>query len=38
MLIKQYKPEEIVSRRQQVEVLLGQGLPRLDVIREISVT
>jgi len=31
------KPEEIVSKLRQVEVLMGQGLSRLDVIRRIGV-
>ena len=32
------KPEEIVTKFRQVEVLTGQGIPRLDVIRQICVT
>ena len=31
------KPEEIVSKLQQVEVLMGQGMSRLDAIRQIGV-
>lgn len=31
------KPEEIVSMLRQVEVLMGQGLSRLDAIRQIGV-
>lgn len=31
------KPEEIVTKLRQVEVLTGQGMPRLDAIRQISV-
>ena len=31
------KPEEIVSKLRQVEVLTGQGMPRLDAIRQIGV-
>ena len=31
------KPEEIVSMLRQVEVLMGQGMPRLDAIRQIGV-
>ncbi len=31
------KPEEIVSKLRQVEVLLVQGMSRLDAIRQISV-
>ncbi|SDJ36674.1 hypothetical protein SAMN05421850_1171, partial [Lutimaribacter saemankumensis] len=29
------KPEEIVSKLRQVEVLMGQGMSRLDAIRQI---
>lgn len=29
--------EEIVNKLRQVEVLMGQGTPRLDAIREIGV-
>jgi putative transposase len=32
------KPEEIVTKLRQVEVLTGQGMPRLDAIRQIGVT
>ena len=31
------KPEEIISKLQQVEVLIGQGMSRLDAIRQIGV-
>jgi len=31
------KPEEIVTKLRQVEVLMGQGLSRLDAIRQIGV-
>jgi len=34
---KRLKPEEIVSKLRQVEVLTGQGMPRLDAIRQIGV-
>ena len=37
MGIKRHKPEEIVSKSRQVEVLVGQGVPRIDAIRRISV-
>lgn len=37
MANKRPKPEEIVSKLRQVEVLLGQGMPRLDAIRQIGV-
>ena len=32
MANKRPKPEEIVSKLRQVEVLMGQGMPRLDAI------
>ena len=38
MAIKRPQPEEIVVKLRQVEVLMGQGIPRLDAIRQISVT
>ncbi len=38
MAIKRPKPVEIVVKLRQVEVLMGQGMPRIDVIRQISVT
>jgi len=38
MAIKRPKLEEIVVKVRQVEVLMGQGMPRIDVIRQISVT
>ena len=31
------KPDEIVSQLRQVEVLMGQGMSRLDAIRQIGV-
>ena len=31
------KPEEIVSKLRQVEVFMGQGVSRLDAIRQIGV-
>jgi putative transposase len=37
MGIKRHKPEEIVLKLRQVEVLVGQGMPRIDAIRQISV-
>ncbi|WP_271949137.1 transposase, partial [Ruegeria faecimaris] len=37
MANKRPKPEEIVSKLRQVEVLMGQGMSRLDVIRQIGV-
>ena len=38
MAIKRPKPEEIVVKLRQVEVLMGQEMPRIDAIRQISVT
>jgi transposase-like protein len=37
MAIKRHKPEEIVSKLRQVEVLVGQGIARIDAIREVSI-
>ena len=37
MVIKRNKPEEIVTKLRQVEVLVGQGKARIDAIREIGV-
>ena len=37
MAIKRAKPEEIVTKLRQVEVLVGQGMTRIDAIREIGV-
>ena len=37
MTSKRPKPEEIVSKLLQVEVLMGQGMSRLDAIRQIGV-
>ena len=31
------KPEEIITKLRQVEVLMGQGMARLDAIRQIGV-
>ena len=38
MVIKRPKPEEIVMKLRQVEVLMGQGMPRIDAIHQIGVT
>ena len=38
MGIKRHKPEEIVRKLRQVEVLTGQGMARLDAIRQIGVS
>jgi transposase len=37
MANKRPKPEEIVSKLRQVEVLKGQGMPRLEAIRQVGV-
>lgn len=38
MANKRHKPEEIVAKLRQVEVLVGQGMDRIDAIREIRIT
>ncbi len=38
MAAKRHKPEEIVSKLRQVEVLVGQGMVRIDAIREVRIT
>ncbi|MEQ9696156.1 IS3 family transposase [Shimia sp. SDUM112013] len=38
MGIKRHKPEEIVTKLRQVEVLCGQGMPRVDAIRQVQIT
>ena len=38
MANKRPKLEEIVTKLRQVEVLTGQGMPRLDAIRQIGMT
>ena len=37
MTNKRPKPEEIVSKLRQVEVLMGQDMSRLDAIRQIGI-
>ena len=37
MGIKRQKPEEIVTKLRQVEVMCGQRMPRIDTIRQIGV-
>ena len=37
MTNKRQKPEEIITKLRQVEVLMGQGMARLDAIRQIGV-
>ena len=38
MANKRHKPEEIVSKLRQVEVLVGQGTARVDAIRKVGIT
>ena len=38
MANKRHKPEEIVTKLRQVEVLVGQGKARIDAIREVRIT
>ena len=38
MAITRPKPDKFVSKLRQVEVLMGQGMPRIDAIRQISIT
>ena len=38
MATKRHKPEEIVTKLRQVEVLVGQGMARMDAIREVRIT
>ena len=38
MVGKRDKPEEIVSKLRQIEVLQGQGRPIADAVRQIGVT
>ena len=37
MMNKRPKPEEIITKLRQVELLMGQGMARLDAIRQIGV-
>ena len=38
MEIKRHRPKEIVTKLRQVEMLVGQGVARIDAIREIQIT
>lgn len=38
MGIKRHRPEEIVAKLGQVEVLVGQGLVPIDTIRQVQIT
>lgn len=37
MKIKRHKPEEIVTKLRQVEVLCGHGMPRVDAMRQVQI-
>ena len=37
MANKRHKPEEIVTKLRQDEVLVGQGMARIDAIRQIRI-
>jgi len=38
MANKRHKPDEIVTKLRQVEVLRGQGMPMTDTVRQIGVS
>ena len=38
MATKRHKPEEIVTKLRQVDVLVGQGQSRIDAIRQVHIT
>jgi hypothetical protein len=38
MANKRHKPEEIVQKLRQIDVLVGQGMQRVDAIREVRIT
>ncbi len=38
MATKRHKPEEILTKLRQDEVLCGQGMNRVDAIREVRIT
>ena len=37
MANKRYNPEEIVTKLRQVAVLVGQGMARIDAIRDVRI-
>ena len=37
MANKRHKPEEIVTKLRQVEALVGQGMARIDAIRQVRI-
>ncbi len=38
MGLKRHKPEEIIAKLRQAEVLVGQGMARIDAIRQVPIT
>ena len=38
MGIKRHRPEGIVTKKRQVEVLVGHGQARIDAIRQVQIT
>ncbi len=38
MANKRHKSEEIVTKFRQVDLLIGQGMARIDAIREVRIT
>ena len=38
MATKRHKPEEIVLKLRQIDVLVEQGMARVDAIRQVSIT
>jgi putative transposase len=38
MVNKRHKPEEIVAKLRQVDLLVGQGMARIDAIRGVRIT
>ena len=38
MATKRHKPEEIVTKLRQVDVLVGQGQSRIDAIHQVQIT
>jgi len=38
MANKRHRPEEIVQKLRQVDVLVGQGMARVDAIRDVRIT
>lgn len=38
MGIKRHKPEGIVAKLRQIEVLCGQGIARIDATRQVGIT